>query len=67
MHVVERFTRQGNTVTYNVKVDDPDVLLQPWIPAARMMRINPNPKAYLTEGLPCSEKDLTHLVSKENH
>jgi hypothetical protein len=67
MRVVERFTRQGNTVRYDVTVEDPDVLLQPWVIPTRMMRINPNPKAYMAEGLPCSEKDLTHLVSKENH
>jgi hypothetical protein len=67
MHVIERFKRVGNTVTYDVTVQDPDVLLQPYQPAGRMMRVNPNPKAYLTEGLPCSEKDLSHLVSKENH
>jgi hypothetical protein len=67
MRVVERFKREGNTVTYDVTVQDPDVLLQPYKLNTRMMRINPNPRAYLTEGLPCSEKDLSHLVSKENH
>ena len=50
-----------------VTVEDPDVLLQPFKMNTRMMRINPNPRAYMTEGLPCSEKDLSHLVSKENH
>jgi hypothetical protein len=67
MHVVERFKRTGNTIAYDVTVEDPDVLLMPYKIPTRMMRVNPNPRAYLTEGLPCSEKDLSHLVSKENH
>jgi hypothetical protein len=30
MKVYERFTRQGDEILYEVTVDDPDVLLQPW-------------------------------------
>ena len=30
MHVIERFTRRGNTLTWTATVDDPDVLLEPW-------------------------------------
>ncbi len=30
MKVTERFTRRGNQMLYEVKVEDPDVLLQPW-------------------------------------
>jgi hypothetical protein len=30
MKVTERFTRKGDQMLYEVKVEDPDVLLQPW-------------------------------------
>src|SRR5262249_34841530 len=30
MKVYERFTRKGDEILYEVTVDDPDVLLQPW-------------------------------------
>jgi hypothetical protein len=30
MKVFERFTRKGDEILYEVTVDDPDVLLQPW-------------------------------------
>jgi hypothetical protein len=31
MKVIERFTRKGNQMLYEVTVDDPKVLLQPWV------------------------------------
>ena len=31
MHVVEKFTRQGNTLLYDVTVEDPEVLVEPWV------------------------------------
>ena len=67
MHVVERMHRDGDTLTWQATVDDPDVLIRPWVMTARTLRLNPNPKATLAETLPCVERDLLHLVTKEHH
>jgi len=67
MHVVERLHRDGNTLTWQATVEDPDVLLKPWRMNARTLKLNPDPKAVLEETLPCSERDLSHLVTKEHH
>jgi hypothetical protein len=67
MHVVERLHREGNTLSWQATVEDPDVLLKPWTMNSRTLRLNPNPKAVLEETLPCSERDLSHLVTKEHH
>ncbi len=67
MHVIELFHRDGNTLTWTATVDDPDVLLEPWTTTPRVALLNPNPKAVLPESLPCSERDLGHLVTKEHH
>jgi hypothetical protein len=67
MHVIERFNRNGNTLTWTATVDDPDVLLEPWTTTPRVALLNPNPKAMLRESLPCSERDLIHTVTKEHH
>jgi len=67
MHVVERFQRNGNTLTWTATIDDPDVLLEPWTTTPRIQLLNPNPKAMLPESLPCSERDLAHAVTKEHH
>jgi hypothetical protein len=47
MHVVEKFTRQGDAILYDVTVEDPEVLLEPWVLPTRTLRRNANPNAGL--------------------
>jgi hypothetical protein len=58
MHVVERFTRQGNEMRYEVTIDDPVMLARPWIWAPKVMKLNTKPHAMLPEDYPCSERDV---------
>jgi hypothetical protein len=67
MRVIERLRRDGNMLTWQATVEDPEVLVQPWVMNTRELRLNPDPKAMLEETLPCSERDLSHLVTKEHH
>jgi hypothetical protein len=67
MHVVERFHRDGNTLTWTATVEDPQVLLEPWTTTPRVALLNPRPNAMLPESQPCSERDLAHTVTKEHH
>jgi hypothetical protein len=44
MKVTERFTRKGDQMLYEVKVEDPDVLLQPWVMTPMLRTLaTPNP------------------------
>jgi hypothetical protein len=47
MHVVEKFTRQGDALLYDVTIEDPEVLLEPWVFPTRVVRRNTNPNANL--------------------
>jgi hypothetical protein len=47
MHVVEKFTRKGNQILYEVTVEDPEVLAEPWVMTPRVMRLMPNAEAGL--------------------
>jgi hypothetical protein len=67
MRVIERLQREGDTLTWQATVEDPDVLLKPWVMNARTLKLNSDPKAVLAETLPCVERDLSHLVTKEHH
>ena len=67
MKVVEKFTRIGNTMKYDVTVIDPDVLLQPWNMTPRTLRMNPKTDAFIPEGLPCQELDQKNLVGQTHH
>jgi hypothetical protein len=67
MHLTETLKREGNTLRYQVTVNDPDVLLQPWVMTPRVLRLNTNPKAYIREGDPCRDVDYGNMVSKIRH
>ncbi len=64
MKVTERLRREGNMLRWQATVEDP-FFLQPWVLAPRMIRLNPDPNAELEEDLPCFERDLQHMVTKE--
>jgi hypothetical protein len=57
LHVIERLTRQGDKIKYEVTIEDPEMLLQPWVWKPRTISLNPSPTAMLPEDLPCSERD----------
>ena len=65
MHVVERYTRNGNTLTWQSTVEDPDTLLEPFKMDPRTLRLNPDAKASFIEDLPCEERDTQHIVTHE--
>jgi hypothetical protein len=67
MTVTERFTREGNALVYDVTVEDPEVLLEPWHMTPRRLRLNPDPKAFLPEGLPCKDYDQSNMVTQIRH
>ena len=62
--VVERMQRTGNTLTWEAEVTDP-ILLQPWKPAPMRRQLNTDPSAEIEEPLPCVERDLQHMVTRE--
>jgi len=67
LHVVEKFQRDGDTLTYNVTVEDPEVLAKPWVPGPRALKISTNPADVLYETPPCVEHDASHLVTFDHH
>jgi len=67
LHVIERIRRDGDNLIWQATVEDPDVLLKPWTMNPRTQRLNPDTLAMLPESLPCVERDLSHLVTKEHH
>jgi len=67
MHVVERLSRQGDTLTWKATVEDPVVFTKAWEMTPRTMRLNANPKALLEEDPPCLEQDGPHIVTDDHH
>jgi hypothetical protein len=66
MHVVERFTRQGDAILYDVTVEDPEVLVEPWVLPTRTLRRNTNPNAgLLRERGNCETSQETEAVASQ--
>jgi len=65
LHVVERLTRTGSSIQYEVIVDDPKVLQKPWVWTPRMIRLKTDVNAAFWEDPPCDDQDLEHIVTKE--
>ena len=64
MKVEERFTRNGNTLTYNVTVFDPEVLMEPWKMDTRALPLNTSDAPFI-EDPPCLDLDLDHMLTRE--
>jgi hypothetical protein len=66
--VIERFTRKGNTIVYEVTVEDPDVLAEPWVMTPRTLRLNTNKDGGIyNEATPCRDYDHANMVTQIRH
>ena len=66
MRVVEKFTRTGNQMLYEVTVEDPEVLVEPWVMPSRMLRLAPN-NAIIAERGSCTESEHKEVSSQMRH
>jgi hypothetical protein len=64
LKVTEKFRLDGNALVYDVTVEDPEYLQQPWILATRRLARNPDPNFRMEEAPPCSERDAAHIEGK---
>src|SRR5215510_12707130 len=67
LHVIERLRREGDTLIYQTTIEDPNVLLEPWVKDPVTLKLVTDPNAIIIEDYPCHEKDLDHLVTTEHH
>ena len=64
MRVVERITREGNRFTWQATVYD-EMLAEPWVMNPVMRTLNPDQTGLLTEDLPCEDRDLGNMHTRE--
>ncbi|MBV9507275.1 MAG: hypothetical protein JO323_19960 [Acidobacteriia bacterium] len=68
MHVVERLTRQGNQIRYEVTVEDPEVLVEPWVMTPKTLTLNPDAEVgLLPERGNCEVYELKSISSQIRH
>ena len=66
MRIVEKFTRKGNDILYEVTVEDPEVLVKPWVIPARTLRLSPN-NTLIAERGSCTESEHGEVASQFRH
>jgi len=64
MHVVERWTRTGNMITYEATVDDPVMFTKPWVMTPRQTQLAA-PDDYIRPTM-CIPYDKAHLMKHDN-
>jgi hypothetical protein len=68
MRVIEKLTRQGNEIKYEVTVEDPEVLVEPWVMTPRILRLATNADAgLLPERGNCEVYELEDITSQIRH
>jgi hypothetical protein len=68
MRVVEKFTRSGNEVKYEVTIEDPEVLVEPFVMTPRILRLSNFPDAgLLPERGTCEVYELGDITSQIRH
>ncbi|MDX1561636.1 MAG: hypothetical protein R3305_01845 [Gammaproteobacteria bacterium] len=66
MRVIERFTRNGNQLVYEATVEDPEVLVEPWVLHPRVMQLSNNP-TIISERGSCTDTELEHVSTQIRH
>jgi hypothetical protein len=64
LHVTERLTRRGDSLVYEVTVEDPKVLTGPWKLQPRTLELS---DARLEEAPPCKDSDQENLINLDHH
>lgn len=64
LRVVERLSRDADTLTWNATAHDPEVLTEPW---ALRPRVGHLTDLEIVESPPCIERDLDHMMDGSSH
>lgn len=65
MHVIEKLTREGNVIFWEVSIDDPKVFSRPWVYSRHL--IHGLEGGHALEEAPCVEHDGSHLVNTDRN
>jgi hypothetical protein len=68
MHIIEKLTRKGNQILYEVTVDDSESLAEPWVMTPRVLTVSNFPDAGLiSERANCEVYETKNISSQIRH
>jgi hypothetical protein len=67
MHVIEKLTRVGNEIRYDMTIEDPDVLVEPWVMPTRVLRAGNADGAIVQERRNCEVYEEGNVTTQLRH
>jgi hypothetical protein len=67
MHVVEKLTRKGNELYYDMTITDPDVLVEPWVLPTRVLRLGAADPQIVPERAYCEVYETGEITNQLRH
>jgi hypothetical protein len=66
MHIIERLTRVGNEIRYDMTIEDPEYFVEPWVVATRVLRAG-NGDGLVSERRDCAVYEEGNTESQLRH
>jgi hypothetical protein len=66
MHIIERLTRVGNEIRYEMTIEDPEYFVEPWVMATRVLRAG-NGDGIVAERRDCQVYETGEVTNQLRH
>jgi hypothetical protein len=66
MHIVEKLTRVGNEIRYDMTIEDPEYFVEPWVMSTRVLRAG-NGDGIVSERRDCAVYEEGNTESQLRH
>ncbi len=67
MHIIEKLTRVGNELHYDMTIEDPDSFIEPWVMPTRILRLNANADPVISERANCEVYETGKISTQLRH
>jgi hypothetical protein len=67
MHMVEKFTRKGDEILYQATIEDPDVLIEPWVMPDKILRLGAGAPQIIHERANCEVYETKDISTQLRH
>jgi hypothetical protein len=67
MHMIEKLTRVGNEIRYDMTIEDPDVLIEPWVMPTRVLRAGGAEPQIVPERSNCEVYETEQITNQLRH
>src|SRR5579862_9584881 len=67
LHIIEKLTRKGDEILYQMTVEDPNYLIEPWVMADKILRARPGAPAIQHERAYCEVYETGSISTQLRH